>query len=1046
MQQRTISYLFVSFLLLLTKGLYAQQGYYDASYTRYEADQGDLTSATATPPSFAQSDLQSEASGQVCVDMTAAGAAVAWTVSGEGDGLVVRYSIPDGEAGELTVYVDDVPAGTIELTSHYAWQYLWEDDNPNNNGVINENPRMRFDEVRMQLPAPVPAGGNLRLERESGNIHLDFVELELVPAAVTAAGGDVTYTGDGSDLQDFINSNGSATIYLPPGVYELDRRLTFSADNTTLKGAGMWHTQLHFTNPNSSDGGGGLRATADNISFSGLYLTTVRNSRSNSYKAINGVYTQGATITDVWAEHFEVGAWIAQFWNGPDFADDFTVLHCRFRNNYADGINLSKGTRNAVVEHCSFRNNGDDDMAIWSANGMECRNNTFRYNTSENCWRAAGCAIYGGYNNTAHHLLIRDNLEAGLKVNNNFPGVGFNDNGVHTFHDITIIRCGTYNDLWYNAVGAIDIACNNVAGTRVKNVRFADIAIIDSKNDAIFIRRINGEGFYNLVFENITVDGTGQEYPHNDAQGRNGQRGFGLLFGNYPSGFGSHCNMTYANRGGNASMDVNTFQQGAFTWTQAGCGTYVTAPLNGTTFGECDPAVTITADASDANGAVDLVEFFINGTKVGEDTDPPYTWEWDDLIPGTYRIHVRSTHAPSGNTLLSPVEEVHVAYYKGLAETATPPVIDGVADPVWDNYTEESLEKISQGEVSRPEDLSATYKVTYDATHLYLLVDVTDDVLVNDAENNWENDGLEVFIDIGNDKNGGYGANDYAYQLVYDDPTVYETQHDATAGVLFAQGSKAGGYIMEISIPWATIGAVPGTGELLGFDVHINDNDGNGGRDAKKAWHDCTDNAWQSPAAFGTLQESGCTASSAPLGFGHFEGELTGGDVALNWEVYYQQDAHFRIQREAPGDDGFQTVTQMNVAGAPGTLLARSYMDFAAPAGQIAYRVRQVYAAGCAVQSTVADFHILINSLEDEAAGATIALYPNPFTGAATLQIDADDPAEVVHIKDMTGKSCGSRKLSGNGPYSIGENLPPGMYLLEVWGGDARQVVRFIKL
>src|SRR6478609_4373300 len=48
-----------------------QRGYYDAPYVRYEADQGVLTHATLAMMSFNQKDLQSEASEQVCVNMSA---------------------------------------------------------------------------------------------------------------------------------------------------------------------------------------------------------------------------------------------------------------------------------------------------------------------------------------------------------------------------------------------------------------------------------------------------------------------------------------------------------------------------------------------------------------------------------------------------------------------------------------------------------------------------------------------------------------------------------------------------------------------------------------------------------------------------------------------------------------------------------------------------------------------------------------------------------------------------------------------------------------
>lgn len=59
---------------------------------------------------------------------------------------------------------------------------------------------MRFDEVRYKLPSKIASYGTLKLVRETGNIHLDFAEMEPAPAIVTAPSGPATYTGNGSDL------------------------------------------------------------------------------------------------------------------------------------------------------------------------------------------------------------------------------------------------------------------------------------------------------------------------------------------------------------------------------------------------------------------------------------------------------------------------------------------------------------------------------------------------------------------------------------------------------------------------------------------------------------------------------------------------------------------------------------------------------------------------------------------------------------------------------------------------------------------------------
>lgn len=610
------------FFTLLTTNLQAQRGYYDAAYKRYEANLGQLSNGAATTSkSYVQSDLQSEATDQQCVNLSATNATVQWTLTEAADGLVIRYSVPDGQTGTLGVYNGNTKITTLTLTSTWSWEYLWSNGNPNNNGITNQNPRMRFDEVRYKLPAKIAASGTLKLVRETGNIHLDFAEMEQVPVSVTAPSGSVTYTGNGSDLQAFIDANGGKKIFVPAGVFNVNRELYFGSANTSLVGAGMWYTQINFTN--TSSGNGGLRANASNISFSDLYLTTNSASRSNSYKAINGVFTITSTVKNIWAEHFECGAWIAQYnVGGPAIADGFTLSHCRFRNNYADGINLCKGTANSIVEHCNFRNNGDDDQAIWSADGLECINNTFRYNTSENCWRACGLAIYGGKNNKAYNLIIKDNLEAGIRVSNNFPGAPFNNDGMHEIHDITVTTCGTFNDTYNNPVAAVDIFSATNAGSQVKNVQLYNIDILDSRNDAISISKRSGDGIYNLSFKDITVNGTGKEFPNNNALNRNWGRGFFVLIAGSPAGNGTYCNMNYSNRGGNATINEETSAIGTFSWTQSTSCSVTSVAVTGVTVTPTTATLSVgatqqvTPTVAPANATNKTVTYSSNNTGV----------------------------------------------------------------------------------------------------------------------------------------------------------------------------------------------------------------------------------------------------------------------------------------------------------------------------------------------------------------------------------------------------------------------------------------------
>jgi len=401
-----------------------------------------------------------------------------------------------------------------------------------------------------------------------GNITLDFAEMEQVPPPITEPYYAVIYAGNGSDLQAFIDANGAKTIYVPEGKYNISRQIYLGVNKTKIQGAGMWYTQLNFTVTNASNGG--LRADARDICYFDLYLTSEMSTRTNAYSGIQGVYTSGSLIQNIWVEHFAAGAWIAQYSGvGPAFADGFTLRNCRFRNSYADGINLCKGTSNAIVEHCNFRNNGDDGIAVWCAEGLECMNNTFRYITVENIWRAAGIGLYGGKDNKFYNIIIKDNLEIGITVNNFFPGVGFNNEGMHDFHDITIFGGGTFNDTENNRVGAINITCSSVAGTKIQNLQFNKINIVDSKCDAIRLAKNSGSGIFNVKFENTTSNGTGTEYPDNNINNSVAQRGFAVLFEKYPTGNATYCKLNHTNIGGNTNNTAfGTTQKGTFSWIE----------------------------------------------------------------------------------------------------------------------------------------------------------------------------------------------------------------------------------------------------------------------------------------------------------------------------------------------------------------------------------------------------------------------------------------------------------------------------------------------
>jgi hypothetical protein len=190
--------------------------------------------------------------------------------------------------------------------------------------------------------------------------------------------------------------------------------------------------------------------------------------------------------------------------------------------------------------------------------------------------------------------------------------------------------------------------------------------------------------------------------------------------------------------------------------------------------------------------------------------------------------------------------------------TARPPVLDGNADAVWSRAPVLPIRRLVFGRPSGDADLSATFRALWDRTGLYLLVEVRDDTRVNDSTQRYDDDGVEVYLDVGNKKLDIFGATDYQYYFSYGENRAVESKHNAHhRGIRFATRDTREGYRMEIRLSWATLSTVApplaGRATRLGLDVHVNDDDNGVTRDHKMAWHAIADNSYESPRRFGTI-------------------------------------------------------------------------------------------------------------------------------------------------------------------------------------------------
>ncbi|WP_337101786.1 CARDB domain-containing protein [Paenibacillus sp. YIM B09110] len=507
-------------------------------YTRYDTDDASRGGGAAlqSAPTFDQALTASEASGQKYVSLPSNGSYAEWTVrQGEGGaGVTMRFTMPDsadgmGLNGSLDVYVNGVKAKTVPLTSYYNWQYFSSDHPADAPG--GGRPLFRFDEVHWKLDTPLVPGDKIRIQKSNADsleYGVDFLEIEPVPTAIARPAGAVSVTDHGAvanDGQDDLTAFKAAvtdavtsgkTLYIPEGTFHLGNMWEIgSASNMindiTIVGAGIWHTNIQFTNPSSSSGGISFRVQGK-LDFSNIYMNSKLRSRYGQqavYKAFMDNFGTNSKVHNVWVEHFECGFWVGDYAHTPAIiASGLLIENSRIRNNLADGVNFAQGTSNSTVRNSSLRNNGDDALAVWTSNvnGAPAGvNNTFSYNTIENNWRAAAIAFFGGGGHKATHNMIIDTVGgSGIRMNTVFPGYDFQNNTGILFSDTTIINSGTSQDLYNGERGAIDLEASN---SSIKNVTFTNIDILNTQRSAIQFGY--GGGFQNIVFNNININGTG---------------------------------------------------------------------------------------------------------------------------------------------------------------------------------------------------------------------------------------------------------------------------------------------------------------------------------------------------------------------------------------------------------------------------------------------------------------------------------------------------------------------------------------------------------
>jgi uncharacterized protein YxjI len=208
------------------------------------------------------------------------------------------------------------------------------------------------------------------------------------------------------------------------------------------------------------------------------------------------------------------------------------------------------------------------------------------------------------------------------------------------------------------------------------------------------------------------------------------------------------------------------------------------------------------------------------------------------------------------------------------------PTIDGDLDPVYLQGTSVTTNSFGNG-TQYPDDWSDAFFRTYvlwDDDNLYAFFRVNDeDPTGNDASvADYERNGVEVFFDgdnskvpgpnvtvpdhqlrfryehIGNEANSDWDVPGPPGQALDTTGLVWKIK-DRPEGTDYSHGLvDPGGYNVEVKVPLDAVHVPAIEGQVIGFELQMNDNDGNGRESILKWWLEQGDSSWQYASTWGT--------------------------------------------------------------------------------------------------------------------------------------------------------------------------------------------------
>jgi hypothetical protein len=198
------------------------------------------------------------------------------------------------------------------------------------------------------------------------------------------------------------------------------------------------------------------------------------------------------------------------------------------------------------------------------------------------------------------------------------------------------------------------------------------------------------------------------------------------------------------------------------------------------------------------------------------------------------------------------------------------PKIDGYIDKEWDEneFLQISHELAGENRATE-EDFSGSFKISWYNNDLYFLFVVTDDTLIlNEGQQIWLGDNINLYLDLGNEKNLTYDNNDYLCHFKWGNSDYFERYNgdnliqidNSKTAIEFAQTCDTIKHLLIMEIAIRNIAELNGPSILdestaIGLDAGIYDCDEGDPcfYTHQLSWIDTTGYAWSNPSKLGTV-------------------------------------------------------------------------------------------------------------------------------------------------------------------------------------------------